>query len=384
MKRRFTRTAVLLLALTAATCAPADDAALPETLPPPAPAGRQTAPEPVPAEPPAVRGYVAHRVTAKPRIDGLLEDAEWGGVAWSEPFVDIEGPRQPAPPLGTRVRMAWDDTHLYLGASLEEPHLQASLTKRDTVIYLDNDFEVFLDPDGDTHEYFELEINALGTEWDLRLPKPYRDGGRADHAWDIAGLRTAVRLDGTLNDPSDRDGGWSVEIAIPFAALGRGTPRDGEQWRINFARVDWTFDAVDGEYVKRRDAATGEPLPERNRAWSPQYAVNMHMPEMWGVVQFSAEPPGADVAIAPLPDARVRWGLRRLYYAQRAHRGEHGRWADRLEELGDAGLAPGLTLTRGSATNAAPGDGWEAFARGASGVVWRITADGRIRKADEE
>ena len=92
-------------------------------------------------------------------------------------------------------------------------------TKRDSVIFHDNDFEVFLDPDADTHDYFELEINAFGTEWDLFLERPYRDGVQADNDWDMAGLRSAVALDGTVNDPSDEDRGWSLEIAIPFAAL---------------------------------------------------------------------------------------------------------------------------------------------------------------------
>ena len=51
-----------------------------------------------------------------------------------------------------------------------------TLTEHDSVIFQDNDFEVFIDPDGDNHNYYEIEINALNTEWDLRLPKPYRDG----------------------------------------------------------------------------------------------------------------------------------------------------------------------------------------------------------------
>ncbi len=63
----------------------------------------------------------------------------------------------------------------------------ARCTARDSVIFHDNDFEVFVDPDGDTHAYYELEVNALGTQWDLMLIKPYRDGGRAIDAWDIAG-----------------------------------------------------------------------------------------------------------------------------------------------------------------------------------------------------
>ena len=73
---------------------------------------------------------------------------------------------------------------------------------------------MFLDPDGDSHLYGELELNALNTTWDLLLTKPYKDGGRAVNAWEITGLKTAVHVDGTLNDPRDTDRGWTVEIAL--------------------------------------------------------------------------------------------------------------------------------------------------------------------------
>src|SRR5690606_40527589 len=63
---------------------------------------------------------------------------------------------------------------------LEEPHINGKLHKRDEVIYYDNDFEVFIDPKGTTHNYFEIEINALNTVFDLRLPRPYRNGGWAE------------------------------------------------------------------------------------------------------------------------------------------------------------------------------------------------------------
>src|SRR5262249_52033134 len=89
-------------------------------------------------------------------------------------------PEAPGPHPGPRSRpgakMAWADRYLYVAAELEEPHVWATLTDHDAVIFRDNDFEVFIDPDGDNHEYYEIEINALSAEWDLLLDKPYRDG----------------------------------------------------------------------------------------------------------------------------------------------------------------------------------------------------------------
>jgi hypothetical protein len=237
-----------------------------------------------------VREYQAPFAAAPPIVDGRIDDAAWAAAPWSEAFVDIEGSAKPAPRWATRVKMSWDASFLYLAAELEEPDLWATITTRDAVIYRDNDFEWFIDPDGDTNRYFELEINALGTVWDLFLDKPYRHGGRADNGWNITGLRSAVHLDGTLNDPTDRDRGWTVEMAIPweaFADSGRTPvpPAAGARWRINFSRVQWDLDVRDGTYQKRL-GPEGKPLPEHNWVWSPQGVVNMHIPERWGGVTF--------------------------------------------------------------------------------------------------
>ena len=72
----------------------------------------------------------------------------------------------------------------------------------------------------ETHNYYELEVNAFETEWDLILLKPYHDAEKvALDSWDIPGLISKVHVDGTINDPSDMDKGWSVEIAIPWKVL---------------------------------------------------------------------------------------------------------------------------------------------------------------------
>jgi hypothetical protein len=193
------------------------------------------------------KGYVCGRAASPPRIDGKLDDAAWNEAPWTDPFVDIEGDRRPRPRYRTRVKMLWDENYFYVAAEMEEPHVWATLKEHDSVIFQDNDFEIFIDPDGDNHEYYELEINAFNTEWDLRLVKPYRDGGPALNSWEIPGLKTAVHIDGSLNDPMDHDRGWSVEVAIPWKAFGefagrRAPPRDGAQWRVKFSRVEWTID----------------------------------------------------------------------------------------------------------------------------------------------
>ncbi len=283
-------------------------------------------------EPDATRSYRCGRATSSITIDGKLDDPAWSAAEWTATFVDIEGSRRPRPRFRTRAKMLWDDRYFYLAAELEEPHVWGTLREHDSVIFHDNDFEVFLDPDGDHHEYYEIEINALNTEWDLFLPRPYRDGGPAVNAWEIPGLKTAVSVNGTLNDPSDEDHGWSVEMAIPWSVLGEyanrpAPPRDGDVWRVNFSRVEWHHEVVGGRYRK----VSG--LREDNWVWSPQGVIDMHRPERWGLVRFVADP-SRDSPRRPEMETAARNRLMDVYAAQRAFREQHGRWAASLEELG--------------------------------------------------
>src|SRR5262245_4743795 len=204
-----------------------------------------------PADWPDPLGYVCYRAAAPITIDGKLDDAAWAAAPWSDAFVDIEGDKKAKPRHRTRMKMLWDDEALYIAAEIVEPHVWATLTKHDSVIFHDPDFEVFLDPDGDNHLYAELELNALNTTWDLLLSKPYKDGGRAINGWEVIDLKTAVHVNGTINDPSDADTGWMVEIRWPFSGLkelsaANYPPKDKDRWRINFSRVEWDVEIKDG------------------------------------------------------------------------------------------------------------------------------------------
>ena len=49
-------------------------------------------------------------------------------------------------------------------------------------IFHDNDFEVFVNADGTTHNYKEYEMNSLNQTWDLALNKPYGRRGSVSPA----------------------------------------------------------------------------------------------------------------------------------------------------------------------------------------------------------
>lgn len=313
--------------------------------------------------PPHPEGYICPRAKAAPAIDGKLDDPAWADAPWTADFVDIEGDKKPRPRFRTRAKMLWDDRFFYIAAELEEPHVWGTLTKHDEVIFQDNDFEVFVDPDGDNHEYYEFEINALNTGWDLFLPKPYRDGGPAKNEWEIPGLKTAVHIEGTLNKPGDVDRAWSLELAIPWEVLGEfahreAPPKAGDRWRVNFSRVEWQHAIEGGKYAKVKGTR------EDNWVWSPQGVIDMHRPELWGYVEF-ADAPRAGFDPDPAHEARHR--LMRIYHAQSAYKKQHGAYAADLKALGLedlVGAGAGLE---------ASGGGYRATLGG-----WEIRQDSRL------
>jgi len=299
-------------------------------------------PEPkIPFAPPH---YICYRALSPLMIDGRLEELSWRRAGWTADFVDIEGSLKPKPRFRTRAKMLWDEDYFYIGAELEEPAIWATLTRRDSIIYHDNDFEVFIDPDGDTHLYYELEVNAFGTEWDLFLVKPYRDGGPAVHSWDIQGLKTAIFVDGTINQPEDKDKGWTVELAMPWAVLrecapDKKPPAAGDEWRVNFSRVEYRVETREGKHEKVKDPRTGKPLPEDNWVWAPTGLINIHYPEMWGYVKFSDRNVGEGKdAFALKPEEEAKWALRQLYYKEKTYFLQHGKYTDKISELGLDGV----------------------------------------------
>lgn len=87
-------------------------------------------------------------------------------------------------------------------------------------------------------------MNAANATWDLVLDKPYSDGGYENSSrvlgpagFDLLhrdpAMRCGAHVDGSLNDPSAPNRGWTVEVALPLAGLAVNKsvdlpPRDGQ------------------------------------------------------------------------------------------------------------------------------------------------------------
>ncbi len=248
--------------------------------------------------------YTALKITKAPTIDGKLNEKAWKKAVKSPRFVDLISGAATA--LDTRAAVLWDDEYLYVGYWVEEPFLQAHHTKRDAPIYEDNDVELFIaSPDG----YYEFEINSFGTIYEVlffwmdafeskgfdkmpafdrkapgakmfngvgyRHPRGKRIGF---FNWDMPGLLSAVHMNGTINDDSDKDKGWTVELAIPWKSLslladGRALPpANDDVWRMDFSRFN---------KKKHHTNDSG------GWAWSAHGVWDSHVPECFTRIKFS-------------------------------------------------------------------------------------------------
>ena len=210
----------------------------------------------------------------------------------------------------TRAAVLWDDDYLYVGFWVEDPDVRATYTERDSMICEENDVEVFI---AGVDTYYEFELNPLGTimerfyvwqnayveagfgahpEFDLQGTElvDTLGGTKTGHAhprgrrwvfreWDMPGMKWAVHVDGTINDPTDRDRGWTAEIAFPWQGLkhladGRSLPaREGDIWRMDFSRFQWI------------DEGGFRTCP--GWAWNSHGIYDSHIPDRFSVIHFS-------------------------------------------------------------------------------------------------
>ena len=261
-----------------------------------------------------LKHYTACRTSGPIVVDGRLDEASWRLATKSPRFEDLEEPGRPAL-FDTRAAVLWDDDYLYVGFWVEEPDVRATYTERDSMICEENDVEVFI---AGEDAYYEFELNALGTimerfyvwqdayveagygalpEFDLQGTKlvDTLGGTKTGHAhprgrrwafreWDLPGLKWAVHVDGTINDPRDTDRGWTAEIAFPWQGLkhladGRPLPaREGDTWRMDFSRFQWI------------DEGGFRTCP--GWAWTSHGTYDSHIPDRFSVIHFTEKTVG--------------------------------------------------------------------------------------------
>ena len=173
--------------------------------------------------------------------------------------------------------------------------------------------------------------------WDLFISKPYRELNQPIlNDWHATGMKSAIKVDGTINNPNDIDKGWVVEMAIPWdvyktSYFHENVP-ENKFWRINFSRVNWDFQ-LDSNTYERKKNKKEEVLPEYNWVWSPQGEVNMHQPEKWGYVYFSSKKAGQKDSFSISNDEKIKWQLFELYRKQKVYFKKNQKWITTIEKL---------------------------------------------------
>ncbi len=209
--------------------------------------------------PPQPESYTALQVERPPIIDGYLN--EWQGVTSVEVNYDIE--RGKRVDIRTYARILWDKENLYISFQCEDEDPWATIRRRDGFLWEEEAVEVFIDPKGDGTRYVELGVNPLNTVDDILIIRKPKFRWLLN--WNLFDLKTAVRK---------REGGWDVEIAIPwwnFLSFDLPMPPKGQIWRIQLCRVE------------RPDHKTPIWL-----SWSPT-SQTFHKPENFGKVLFSSQ-----------------------------------------------------------------------------------------------
>jgi hypothetical protein len=185
------------------------------------------------------REAVCRWAQAPPVLDGKLDDRCWQRAAVIDRFASFwTEPKTPRP--GTAAYLVWDDNALYYGAKMTDAELRSFGTKRNDHLWNGDVFELFFKPSRDRPEYYEFQANPRGVVFEVPFPKRGHDFGGFDKVAPLGSMAVVV-VNGTLDEPGDRDEGWTVEGRIPWSAFAPtgGKPKPGDEWQFALCRYDY-------------------------------------------------------------------------------------------------------------------------------------------------
>jgi hypothetical protein len=197
--------------------------------------------------PPVVRAAECRWATGPIKIDGKADEPAWGKAQELKDFAVYWQKRRPK--TATKARLLWDDKYLYFTAEMEDTDLYADIKERNGMTWNNDVFELFFKPRQNKLAYYEFQVNAANTQLELFLPSRGSGGYQRFAPLTKFGMKSAVKLQGTLNDWTDKDTGWTVEGRIPLTAFETtgDKPKAGDKWRFALCRYDYSvaFDRVE-------------------------------------------------------------------------------------------------------------------------------------------
>lgn len=181
-----------------------------------------------------------------PVVDGKLEDAVWQQAERLTVFYEHGETGKKVLDTVTAM-LAWDKKNLYFAVTVKDKDICVSEKERDAILCRADVAEIFLKPAVVTRyetELYEFEFNVWETIWDIhyagygggsaevRFGKPYNPA-----------IVCKATHQGTINDWSDVDEGYTLEIAIPLSAFAHAAPegvKAGDVWKFNVAGYDFS------------------------------------------------------------------------------------------------------------------------------------------------
>lgn len=222
--------------------------------------------------------YKVHKASSNITIDGKLEDLSWE-KAEAKTFDYYYLTEKEEEKQKSTFRMLWDEKNIYIHYDFEDKYINAAETKRDGAPYLDDCGEIFLipAPNGENIHYC-FEINPNKAVNDLVYVNDFYNGENvAIRSFDPA-IQVEVTINGTLNNNTDIDKGWTLEMAIPhntFNAVANQFPiQKGSQWAFLALRQ-----LRDDNNIGRRMMSTIFPVDDVKEK-------DVHQPAMFGLLEF--------------------------------------------------------------------------------------------------
>lgn len=213
-------------------------------------------------EAPALLRFECAKASGAIVVDGSGDDAAWQDVEAIDAFrlwFTLDTPTS-----ATSVKMCYDDDNLYLLYECDDPDVFTLYEERDAFLWESDVVELFVAPDDDSPIYYEFEFAPNGAIFDGRFVNRGSGGFRRWAAWDCD-LQMKATVRGTLNDWTDTDEGYTVEVAIPRTAFSEtigDAPFTGQTWRFAAVRMEYstalakaeayvTANCVDGDFHNR-------------------------------------------------------------------------------------------------------------------------------------
>lgn len=174
------------------------------------------------------------KATGPIKIDGLLDEKDWQQTE-VRTFNFYYNNEKPTDQQLTKFRMLWDEQHLYVSFACEDNYITARETARDGRPFLDDCAEIFLIPVADSlHMHYAFEINLNKAIGDfIFFDNFYKKQSAALRSYNPE-FDVEVFINGTVNDNSDVDKGWNMEIALPiklFRGMDKFSPvKEGNKW----------------------------------------------------------------------------------------------------------------------------------------------------------